>query len=241
MVLDVTAMSQQWFDKMPESPKPLPMLEFALVTSVSDAAKLKQGIHDYINVGKDAYKLAKEIHPEDTPKMKLPKPVVTDIEGGKLYSFPLPKKWGVNSLVAVNAGLTDKYAAVSLMPETTQRLLKEQTTTIDTSLPLDKPAAVVTHVEFAKLLEAVRPWMNYGMDVAMGNLKPKKAEDDSNEDDSEAQHAPPSNMMMQMGFVMPQIQQFLDVAAAMKSATSMTYEEDGVWITHSETHLEDLK
>jgi hypothetical protein len=135
-------------------------------------------------------------------------------------------------------------AAVSLMPETTKRLLKEQPVSIDTSLPLDKPAAVVTHIEFAKLLEATRPWMNYGLDVAMGNLKPKKAESDSDDEEEESEEdepAAPSNMMMQMGFIVPQIQQFLDVAAALKSATSMTYEEDGVWITHSETHIEDLK
>ena len=47
--------------------------------------------------------------------------------------------------------------------------------------------------------------------------------------------------MLQMGFVVPQVYQFLDVASALRSATSITYEEDGVWVTHSETHIEDLK
>jgi hypothetical protein len=242
VVMDVTAKSKQWFDKMPESPKPLPMLELAFVTSVSDAAKLEQGVSAYIHVAHDAYKLVQEIHPDDAPKVKIPKPVITEPEGaGKLYSFPLPKKWGINSVVAVNAGLTDKYAAVSLMPETTERLLKEQKPGIDTSLPLDKPAAMVSHIEFAKILDAIRPWMNYGLDVAMGNLKPKKDENDSNDEESDDTPKPPSGAMMQLGFVVPQIQQFLDVAAALKSATSMTYEEDGVWVTHSETHIVDLK
>ncbi len=44
-----------------------------------------------------------------------------------------------------------------------------------------------------------------------------------------------------MGFVMPQFYQFLDVVSALRSATSITYEEEGVWVTHSETHIEDLK
>jgi hypothetical protein len=40
---------------------------------------------------------------------------------------------------------------------------------------------------------------------------------------------------------MPQVYQFLDVASALRSVSSLTYEEDRVWITHSETHFEDLK
>ena len=89
IVMDVTAKSKQWFDKMPESPKPLPMLELAIVTSVSDAAKLEKGVAEFIDVARDGYKLAKEIHPDETPKMKIPKPVVTELDGGgKLYSLP---------------------------------------------------------------------------------------------------------------------------------------------------------
>ena len=47
--------------------------------------------------------------------------------------------------------------------------------------------------------------------------------------------------MLQLGFIVPQVHQFLDVAAAIRSATSITYEEEGVWVTHSETHIQDLK
>jgi hypothetical protein len=241
-VMDVAAKSQKWFDKMPESPKPLPMLEMALVTSVSDAAKLRQGVETYIDVAQDAYKLVQEIEPDETPELKLPAPVISDITGGgKLYSFPLPKEWGVNSLVAVNAGLTDSFAAVSLMPQTTERLLHEQASSIDTSLPLDKPAAMVMHIEFAKMIDATRPWINYGMDVATGKIRPKAEKDPDSEDAEDTPRQPPSSAMMGMALIVPQIEQLLDVVVALRSATSMTYEEDGVWVTHSETHIQDLK
>ena len=46
---------------------------------------------------------------------------------------------------------------------------------------------------------------------------------------------------MQMGFIMPQVQQFLEVSTALQSISSVTYEEDGIWVTHSEMHVEDLK
>jgi hypothetical protein len=243
LVIDFTAMSQKWFEKMPPAAKPLPMLELALVASVSDAEKLREGLKTYIDVGKDAIGLAKEVHGEDMPEVKLPKPVISDLDGGgKLYTYPLPKKWGLDPQVAINAGLTSTFGAVSWMPLTTERLLKDKPLEIDTSLKLDRPAAMVTHIEFAKSIDAIRPWINYGLDIATGKLRPHKAKGEEESDDSDSK--PPeaqTPMMLQMGMIIPQVQQFLDVASAMKSATSVSYEENGMWVTHSETHIEDLK
>ncbi len=241
MVIDFTAKSKKWFEKMPESPKPLPMLELAFVKGVSDAEKLRQGVKSYIDIARAAYKLAKEIHKDDVPKLKLPSPTISDLgNDGKLYTYPLPKKWGIDPQVAVNAGLTSTFAAVSLMPLTTERLLEEKPLEIDTSLKLDRPAAMVTHIEFAKLIDATRPWIDYGMGVATGKLQPRKEEDEDS-DDAEKKSPTPSPMMLQLGFIMPQVHQFLDVASAIRSATSVTYEENGLWVTHSETHIQDLK
>ncbi len=243
LVIDFTAKSQKWFEQMPESPKPLPMLEMALVAGVSDAEKLRQGVNAYIDVAHEAYDLAKEIHPDDMPTLELPTPTISDMaDGGTLYSYPLPEKWGIDPQVAVNAGLTQSFAAVSMMPRTTERLLREKPLEIDTSLKLDRPAAVVTHIEFAKLVDVTRPWIDYGLDVAMGKLKPHQetADDESNESEKQPP-APPSPVMLQLGFIVPQVHQFLDVAATLRSATSVTYEENGMWVTHSETHIEDLK
>ncbi len=127
-VLDFSAMSKQWFKRMPESPKPLPMLELGFAAGVSDAEKLRAGVSAYIDVARDAYKLAKEIHPHDMPDLKMPRATVSELSaGGKLYSYPLPKKWGVDPQVAVNAGLSSSIVAVSTMPKTTERLLRETT------------------------------------------------------------------------------------------------------------------
>lgn len=247
LVLDTAAKSQQWFDKMPESLKPLPMLEVALVTSVTDADKLRTGVESLLDVARDGYKLMREIEPnEEFAEFELPAPVISEMTGGgKMYSYPLPKEWGVNSLVAVNAGLTDSVAAVSLMPQTTERLLQGIPVSINTSLPLDKPAATVVHIEFARMIESSRPWINYGMDVMTGKIKPKveksEVEEEGEEEEEPAPRQPPSAAMIQMGLFVPQFQQVLDVATALRSATSITYEEDGVWVTHSETHIEDLK
>lgn len=239
-VLDLTATSKQWFDKMPESPTPLPMLELAFIAGVSDAERLRQGVSAYIDVARDAYKLIKELNPKKVPDLKMPKANVSELSvGGKLYSYELPKKWGVDSQVAVNAGLTDKLVAVSTMPKTTERMLRETTPDFDTSLKLDRPAAVVTHIEIAKTIDAVRPWIDYGVDVATGKLKlHKKGDAEDSDNDQPAQQSP---ITLQMGFMVPQVHQFLDVVSVFRSASSISYEEDGEWVTHTETHIEDLK
>ncbi len=85
----------------------------------------------------------------------------------------------------------------------------------------------------------MRPWIDYGVDVASGKLKVHKDED---ADDSDKERPAEQNpLMLQMGFIVPQIHQFLDVASALRSASSITYEEGGVWVTHSEVHIQDLK
>ena len=236
-VLDLEARSKQWFKKMPESPKALPMLELAFVASVSDAERLRQGVSAYVDVAVETYKLIKEYNPNEMPELKLPTATVSDISGGgKLYNYPLPEKWGVDSQVAVNAGLTDKFVAVSTMPKTTERLLHETTPDFDTSLKLDRPAAMVLHVQFAKMIRAIEPWMDYGIDVATGKLKIKK---DDDEDSDKAAQANPA--ILQMGFVVPQVHQFLEFASALRSVTSIAYQEEDVWVTHSETRFQDLK
>jgi hypothetical protein len=237
-VVNASAESKQWTTHMPKSPKELPMLEFGMVVSVSDAESLRKGIREYCDVLHEAIALAREIKPDDVPEFETPKPAKRELEGGgKLSVFALPEEWGVDEQLAPSAGL----------PATAEKLLQSTPPALDTSLDLNRPAAMVVHFEFAKLIERTRPWIDYGLAVAMGTLKNEKPadEDDDGEDaddeEDEEEAAPPSQLAFQMGFVVPQFYQFLDVVSAVRSATSITYEEDGVWVTHSETHIEDLK
>jgi hypothetical protein len=238
LVMDVTAESKKWFADMPESPKPLPMIELGLVASVSDVERLRQGVDEYVDVLRDAISLVREINPEEAPEFELPDPEKRELDGGgTLYVYPLPEEWGVDSQIAFTAGLTDNTALLSSMPATAERLLGSKPLAADTPIDLNRPAAMVVHCEFAKMIESLRPWIDYGLAVAMGTLDTGN-EDTEEEADADAEA---SQMMFQVGLIVPQVYQFLDVAVAFRSATSVVYEEDGVWITHSETHIEDLK
>jgi len=245
IVLDVSAEGTQWIKHMPESPKPLPMLELGIVASVSDAEKLRQGVREYAAVVKDGVALAREAYPDKIPEFECPKSEKRELSGGgALRVVVLPEDWGLDPQVAPNAGLTDTAAVLSTMPSTSERLLQSTPLAIDTPLDLKRPAASVSHIEFHKMVGALRPWIDYGLDVAMGKLKVEDEDNDAgNEENEEDTGAPQEQnpIMLQMGFIVPQVQQFLDVASTLRSASSVSYQEEGVWVTHSETHFQDLK
>ena len=44
---------------------------------------------------------------------------------------------------------------------------------------------LVTHIEFAKMIDATRPWMDYGLDVAHRQDQAVKAKKDDDSDDDE--------------------------------------------------------
>ena len=238
LVMDTSAESKRWFRPMPESPKPLPMLEFAIIAGVSDADELRKAWTEYFDIAGEAIQIVREMNPDDVPDFTLPEPKKRQLEGaGTAYVYEFPEEWGVDSQIAVNAALNDSVAAISLMPGTSERLLRKTELDVDTSLDLNRPAAMVSYFNFEQFIDLFRPWIDYGFDVAIGKLKVEEEDEDG--DDEEAQ--PPSPMMLQAGFFIPQLQQLLDVASALRSFSTVSYEENGVWVTHSETHFEDLE
>jgi hypothetical protein len=254
MVIDATAESRRWTTHAPESPKALPMFELGMVTSVSDADELRKAVDEYGDIFIDAIALVRDIDPNALPQFEIPKGEVRDAKGGgTLHVFALPAAWGVDNQLAPTAGLTESTAALSIMPATAERLLQSTPAKIDTSLDLSRPAATVAHVKFAELITKIRPWIDYGLAVGMGTLKNESPEDEdaedendedaSDEDDEIEADEPeqPSQLAFQIGFFMPQVYQLFDVLSAFRSVTMITYEEDGVWVTHSETHIEDLE
>lgn len=237
LVLDVAAESQQWFAQLPKSPKPLPMFEMGVVASVSDAEHLRQGVKEYFAVVRDAIKLMREIEPDEVPEFDLPPPRRHELEGGiAVYEYSLPAAWGVDSQIALNGGMTQNAAAFSTMPATTQRLLQSTALAVDTAIDLNRPAAMAVHCNFKKMSDAIRPWIHYGLDIAMGKLKT-----DPEEEEDEETPSGQNPYAVQLGFIVPQLEQLLDIIGAVRSASSVTYFDEGNWVTHSEIHIEDLK
>jgi hypothetical protein len=185
--------------------------------------------------------MAREFNPDEVPEFEVPDPEKRELEGGgTVFVYSLPEEWGLDTKVAVNAGLTDTTVVASWSPETTQRLLEKTDLDVDTSLDLDRPAAVVAHFQFAKLINSIKPWLDYGFAVATGQLKVEEEDGDDTESENEANNEQAA-IAMQLGFIIPQVQQFLQVSTALQSFSSVTYEDNGLWITHSEVHVKDVE
>jgi hypothetical protein len=199
---------------------------------VNDAELLKKGVAEYAAVIKDALALLHEFDSVQFPLITLPTPDVRTTAGASIYSYPFPPEWGVDSQLTVNAGLTNDVLAVTLMPALTEQLLKEEPLTIDTAIDLKRPAGMVMHFQFAKLIDAIRPWIDYGVGVATGRILP-----DGAEPDPDAEQA----LLLPLGLIMPQVDQLLEVFTTFRSQTSITYREDGVWVTQTEMHIKDLE
>lgn len=235
IVIDAQAKSDRWIAQMPPAKEPLPMLEAGLVGSVTSAEHLRSGVADYFGIVQDTIALLHEAHPEEMPDVKLPPPQVESSGGATSYNYSCPAEWGLDPQIALSAGMTESTWAASLSPALTTRLIDETPLAIDSPLDVRRPAAMIAHIQLPKLLEAIRPWVDYGFAVSAAQLQ---AGDEADEEQAAAGEAA---AMMPAGFILPQVHQLLDVLAAVESYTSVTYREDDVWVTHSELHVVDLK
>lgn len=223
IVFDASIADAEWCDFMSPADDALQMPNLALVYAVSDAAKLKAAASEYFNVAQEAIDAAHEEAPDEVPAFKIPQPLVNETSAGTTYSYELPAEWGANERVAPNAALSDSVLVLSAFPELGEKLLAGSKPIIDgPAAEFDRPLLSAGHLNFAKTIDMLRPWMDYGIKVAM-------------ESDEEG------TAVMMVGMVKPQVEQFLDVLQVFDSVTTVTYREDDTWVSHGELRIIDLE
>lgn len=227
IVLDVKSTSKQWHVAMPESDQPLPMFELAVIQGVSDSAKLKEAFGDYFDILQQVLDTLHEVStgelkdffPDEIPEIKLARPQTHVAGDGTVYYYVLPQEVGLDAQIAPNAGLSDSILVTSLMPKFTARLLK--TTPLECSGPLsdtDRPLAAASYFNFAGLIEAIEPWIGYGVNLAGGG-----------------QGGGPMAAMAQ------QVTDVLNIVKCFRDVSSVIYQEGGAMVTHTECRFEDMK
>jgi len=227
IVLDAKSTSKQWHMAMPASDTPLPMLELAVIQGVSDSAKLKEAFGDYFDILQQLLDTLHEVStgelkdffPDEVPKITLAKPKTRAVGDGTVYYYILPQEAQLDAQIAPNAGLSDSILIESFMPKFTARLLK--TTPLEGTGPLadvDRPLAAAGYLNFAGLIEAIEPWINYGVNLAGGG----------------GQAGAP------MGGMAQQVTDVLEIIKCFRGISSVVYQEGGATITHTECRFEDL-
>ena len=222
IVVDGKLTSQQWVTMLPPTETALPMLEVALVLGVSDAAKLRQAAGEYWDVAKKMLVVIREAGGEDVPEVELPDPEVKKGKGGELFSFPLPLMIPLDKKLTPTAGLSDKVAVLTLSNEHAERLLTSTVLKIDGGVLTDtnRKLAGATIVDWAATVDAVTPWVDMAVRMAPPLADPVIG-------DSKDLPA--------------QVHTVLDVLKVLRNYTSATYQEDGAWVTHGMTVIQDIK
>ncbi|HMP60701.1 MAG TPA: hypothetical protein PKD86_15255, partial [Gemmatales bacterium] len=219
-VLDAKITSTQWQALMPESKKPLPLPEFALVCGVSDAGKLRQAFSAYRAAGNELFAKLHELFPDEVQPFEIPEPTTARIDEGTLYYYPLPSMLGFDEQIQPNAGLNDRVAVLTLSKEHSGRLLRSTPLAARFAALRDsrRPIHAATYFSFQELLAGVEPWVDFVLSEApelQGDVLPNE--------------------------VRTQIMQGLRIARVLGTYESITYEEGSAWVTHGKWTVQDLK
>lgn len=222
LVLDAKLSSKQWFVAMPQSGKPLPMLEPAFVVGVSDAAKLEKAFAEYRNLANDVITAMRKVDPDNVPDFKIPPAQSKKLKAGTMFFYPLPEI-GLDKALLPNAGLSEKVAVLTLSQEHTERLLTP-TPFKAAGGPLadtKRPLAGAVYFDWAALMDALGPWVDYGADVA----KQQAGNDDGGK---------------QVEDVAKQVKDVLAILKCFRTYSSAAYIEGKALVTHSEAIYRDL-
>jgi hypothetical protein len=232
LVLDADITSKRWHKDMPPVAESLPMLETALVFGVSDAELLKKGMNEYLAVAQAVADKLKEVNPSSLPpNYRVPDPATRETSGGTVYSYELPADAGLDPQIQPAAGLSKTVAVLSLSPKQVERILQQATLNGDL-IASRKNLGSATVFDFAGLVDAVRPWVEYGVKYYAVGVSPGE---DVSEKLRSLENEP------QMKFVLGDIRTGAEILKCFRGSTSITYLEEGATVTKSETRIEDLK
>ncbi len=227
LVLDAKLTSDAWHGDLPPAEEPLPMLEFGILLGVSDAQQAKAGFTAYFDIAQrilnKLHELStgdlKDLFNEEFPAIELTAPKSQSFGDATVYYYALPAEARLDARLAPNAGISKDTLAVTYLPKFTARLLKD--TPLKGQGPLadvDRPLAAAGYLDFARLIDAFKPWIDYGMKLS----------------GADAQDGP-------MGNVSQQVHDILDVLKCFRGISSVTYLEGNALVTHSQWNFEDLQ
>ncbi len=232
LILDADITSKRWHNEMPPAAEALPMIELALVFGVSDADLLKKAMNEYLSVAQAVADKLKEVNPGSLPAgYRVPDPKTREVSGGTVYSYELPTDAGLDPQIQPAAGLSKSVAVISLSPKQAERIL-EQSPLQSELIASRKNLGSALVFDFAGLVDAVRPWVEYGFKYYAVGVSPGE---DVTVKLRELENNP------QVKFVLDDIRTGAEILKCFRGSTSITYLEDGVTVTRSLTRIEDLK
>lgn len=218
LLVDAKQTGKQWFKGMPPARKPVPLLEPALVVGLSDAAAARRAFAEYRVILNDLRKELPKIDPEKTG-FAIPAPQLRNVKAGELYFYPLPADLELDPRILPNVGVSDKVAVLALTQEHSERLFAPAPLQTEGFLMKhrQRPLSGVTYIHWAGLVDVTASWIDNVVEDAA-----KKADAGQVED------------------IFKQVRAAFDLLRVFRCSSSISYVENGVEVTHSETRVRDL-
>lgn len=222
LVIDGKLTSKRFLACLPETEKPMPMIEPAVVRSVSDAKLLKQALGKYRTLINELIDAVRQIEGANVPAdIQIPEPQTSEGPLGTIYSFTLPKEWGVDEKIAPTIGVSDDTAVLAISRDHVERLLKATPPAIGGVLKKsDRPLAAAAWFNWAALVTTATPWVDFAIEQAAVA-----------KDLGEEQQKP----------IAQQVHTGLEVIQVLRSITGETYLEDGALVSHTLTEIRDVE
>ncbi len=165
----------------PPIPEPLPILEIAGASRLSNRDLFLSGCEDMLELMNKVVVLVRELKPDAVPESyTIPVPEEESIAGGTRYYYNLPKEGlpieGIQAQILVtNNAITYGYST----RQVTDMAEEKPLVTRPAWLTSDSEVAAVSYVDFAGLLAAAKPWITFALVSANGDLdEPLQPEDD---------------------------------------------------------------
>ena len=222
VVLDAKWASARWHKEMPISPRTLPMLELGFVFGVKDADLLEKTMPLYAKWVEDMIAETAKVYPDLNIKaMTFPKAEMQSNGETKLFTWSLPEELGLDRQIAPSTGLTKKVAVAAASIGHAERLLKP--TPINSELRLLKdhatqPLSGLSLVDFTRLIDAISPWVEYGI---------RESHKNAGGDDPEP--------------IITQARDFMTILQCFRGIGSITNDDNDVRVTRSQSLFRDLK
>lgn len=220
IVLDASLSTDRLNPTLPPAEHELPLPELAIVMGVSDAAKLREGLKEYLGLGRDLISAIREVAPESIPEgVTIPDPQVSKEGEGELASYAIPSEEEiVGKILFPTLGLGEEVAVLSLHQSTAKRLLEEselEAVAEGLEEALEKPLAGASQFDFNRLMDVVESYIAYGGQMGLFEQAAQAGTPFSADDLQE------------------QTTLILDFLRCYERTTSVTYVENGATVTKS--------
>ena len=163
LVIDDNLKSKQLHPFLPESDAEIRLLEIAVVSGVSDAAKVKKGANEMIELCNRILSFANEMSGGELEGMAVPPAELEKAGDAEYYFYPLGDMLGSDEQISPTAALSKDFMALALSRDHASRLMKSSNVKLPglASNFVDKEIGSLYFIDFSSMVGLCEEWTDY--------------------------------------------------------------------------------